>query len=1691
MMDAHSESDLLGKLTDEFLDRYRRGERPDLDEYAQRHPVLAELIREVFPALILLEDVRPDPGHSALREPMVSGKPLEKLGEYRIVREIGRGGMGVVYEAEQEALDRRVALKVLPHTALRSPRQIERFRREARAAARLHHTNIVPVFGVGQDGEILYYVMQYIEGRPLDAVLDELRRLREEEKGISSRPPAADGGPAPGHEAVSTPDDDSSLADVARSLWEGRFRIPSRKNGSNPSDSKIKDAESPEPQGSSSAGSSLFGASSTRSSISPLINLWKPYVGSVASIGIQVADALEYALTQGVLHRDVKPSNLLLDRFGTVWLTDFGLAKSGDSSNLTHTGDLLGTLRYLAPERFRGQTDVRGDIYALGLTLYELLALSPAFQGHAEERLIRQITTDEPARLDSIDPDLPRDLVTIVHKAIAPEPSDRYRTPGALAEDLRRFLDDRPIVARQIGSLERCWRWCRRNPGMAAAVGSAGLALIASAVLALLYANSQSRAAEKITGLAAKLRWSLAESNHRLAILNLERGQLACERGEVDRGLLWMLESLRTASEVNDPALRRAARANLSAWRRYQPELKAVFSHGGIVSKVVFSPDGTKIVTGGGDGAARFWEAATGRPVGIFLQHEGLVRVVAFSPDGKTILTGSQGGSVRLWDATTGQPAGPAFVCHGVIEAMAFSPDGKTVLIGTQDDTARFWDTTAGRSVGLPLQHQGPVRAVAFSPDGKTALTGSDDGAVRLWDAATGRLTGPLMLHQGPVRVAVFSPDGGTVLTGGEDMTARLWNVATGQPIGLPLHHQNWVEAATFSPDGKTVLTGGQDSKARLWDAATAESLGPPLQHQGAVRAVAFSPDGTTALTGSQDGSARLWDVATGRPIGPSLRHLGPVEAVAFNPDGTTVLTGSQDGTARLWSAIVTPTGGMPLQHQDLVRAVAFSPDGKTALTGGRDGVAQRWDVATAHPIGPPLQHQASITVVAFSPDGARIVTGARDGSARLWNAVNGDPIGSPLRDQGAIAAAAFSPDSKMVLTGGQDGTARLYDAATGQPIGSSLRHRRFVAALAFSPDGKTILTGSQDNTARLWDAATGLPMEPPLQHQGWIQAVAFSPDGKLVLTGSDDNTARLWHAATGQPATPPLRHQSWVRAVAFSPDGKLVLTGSDDTTARLWEVATGQPAGPPLRHEGLVRSVAFSPDGTRVVTGGWDGTVRLWDTATARPAGPPLQHQNWVEAVAFSPDGRWLLSGGNDNTARLWNASEFPDDLPSVADSIRVMTGLDLDEEGNVHLLEDEAWRRFKDHLRTSTIAREIELDRPYDPILYGPDPAARARAWRERNHWDAAESAFNQAVAARPLDGSVWHERGQFFADRSQPAKAEADFTQAFILGNRDPALVADVYGLDRAFRHIVALQPGAAPQLWLKRAEYFVQRKAWERAEVILTEGLASYPQDPWLRLTRGRALTELGRPQLAAEDFSRAFPSASDPKDYRRLAREFARLGLREKTALACNKLIEVDPTNHDAWSQSAPLYLQIDDVSGYRKHCHEMLMRFGATRDPVVAERTAKACLLSPLPECDSEIALHLAERAVEAAQAQDLWHLPYCRMTRALAEYRCGRYEAAVAWSEKCLAQKSIDWNCEIPAHLVQAMAWFRLHRQESARSALLDVSEIIKGSLPKLGHLDWDRFWHGRLICSLLLREAEELILGKPVSTDPFSPRS
>ncbi len=431
MTDPNPDRDPLELLAAEYMDRLRQGQSPSTEEYAARHPELASEIRDLFPTIAATEQLKARQARSSGGRATLGPTRLERLGDFRIIREIGRGGMGVVFEAEHVSLGRRVAVKVLPRQLLLDEKHLRRFEREARIAANLHHTNIVEVFGVGEQDGFHYFVMQYIQGVGLDKIIPMLAKWKSEQ---------ADDATMSAGESV---DLDPTLAGaVVRHLTGGEDGLPSSRS-------------------------------------------WGlPYWQNVARIGLQAAEALQYAHSQGVLHRDIKPANLLLGPQGTLWLADFGLAKAAHSNDLSLSQDLVGTVRYMAPEQFGGSTDHRSDLYSLGLTLYELVTLRSAFAETDHSRLIQCITQGSPPELRGLHPEIPRDLETIIQKAISHDANQRYTSAQAMADDLRCFLEDRPIHARPVGAVEQLTRWCRRNPSLASLTGTALFLLIMVAVVA-------------------------------------------------------------------------------------------------------------------------------------------------------------------------------------------------------------------------------------------------------------------------------------------------------------------------------------------------------------------------------------------------------------------------------------------------------------------------------------------------------------------------------------------------------------------------------------------------------------------------------------------------------------------------------------------------------------------------------------------------------------------------------------------------------------------------------------------------------------------------------------------------------------------------------------------------------------------------------------------------------------------------------------------------------------------------------------------------------------------------------------------------------------------------------------------------------------------------------------------------------
>jgi serine/threonine protein kinase len=438
----------LAEMAEEFSLRTLGGETVDVDQLVAAHPEQADAFQKILPILRELAQSEPTDisGGSANETDKLGPTQGKVFADFHIIREIGRGGMGVVYEALQAALRRTVALKILPLAAAMDPKARQRFQLEAQVAGLLQHPHIVPVHAVGSVGEVPYFAMQYIEGGSLAWLITELRGLAER-----------------GGDHTVIPSSGDSPSALALGLLTGRFSPSGRESADGDRQHPVSASETdkPGPQ----APPSIRG---------------RAYLRTVARLGIQAAEALDHAHDQGIVHRDVKPANLLLDRHGDLWVADFGMADVQGDAGLTLTGDLPGTLRYMSPEQAAGKramVDRRTDIYSLGATVYELLTLQPAIVGSDRAEIIRRIAEAEPEPIRRLNPAVPVDLATIVSKALSKEPAKRYETALQLADDLGRFLEGRPIAARPVGPVARSWRWCRRKPVQASLAAGLVLAL--------------------------------------------------------------------------------------------------------------------------------------------------------------------------------------------------------------------------------------------------------------------------------------------------------------------------------------------------------------------------------------------------------------------------------------------------------------------------------------------------------------------------------------------------------------------------------------------------------------------------------------------------------------------------------------------------------------------------------------------------------------------------------------------------------------------------------------------------------------------------------------------------------------------------------------------------------------------------------------------------------------------------------------------------------------------------------------------------------------------------------------------------------------------------------------------------------------------------------------------------------------
>lgn len=1042
-----------------------------------------------------------------------------------------------------------------------------------------------------------------------------------------------------------------------------------------------------------------------------------------------VARAVHYAHQRGILHRDLKPGNILLDVQGQPFITDFGLAKLVESdSTLTQSGHIVGTASYMSPEQasaVRSLTTAT-DVYSLGAILYELLAARPPHRGDSVLDTLVMVRQQEPARPTTINPGVDLDLETICLKCLEKDPARRYGSAEALAEDLERWLHYEPIRARRSTVWERGVKWARRQPMVASMTASILLLVVVGFLTVSLLWKDAAQARDTATqaeeekeqqrvfavaeqGKAEQARddekaqrkkaddAKRQEQDQRRKFQRLYIEQLLDkvanlnDNNEAARAALLLARGLQVVSP-EDEDLARILRTNLGEMRSQLCALKVMLPHQKTVRMAVFSGDGKRVLTGGEDKTACLWDAGTGKLLAT-LKHGNAVRAGAFSPDDKFVATGTNK-AVHFWDMD-GKALGARLDHPSWVNSLTFSPDGKKLLSSCSDKAVRLWNIEDVESVALigemrndlKTEDQG-IYAMAFSPNNKLVATVGVAGFTQLWDARTAKPFDPSLHQKGTVRAVQFRTNTALV-TGGDD--GLKFYVAGKDLAPQEIKGVGIIQALDYAPALNLTAAGGIDGNARTFSGVG--GLRSILRHNDRVSALAFSRDGKMLLSGSEDQTVRLWESDTGFALGMPFSLPCPVYRVAFSADGKTILAQGPDKIVRLWNAPGSDAIRPPLQ-QDVggIPAVAYSRDGKKVLAslGIASGGFRLWDADTGELLGLSKDRKESLRSVAFHPDGQIFLTGGGDKMARLWDANTAKEIGKPCEHKAIVNLVRFRPDGKKFVAIADNRTAQLWDTATQEPLGKPMISKRKILTAAFSPDGKVLMTaggepGQDGEGARLWDAATGEPIGDGLKHPAdFIRAVAFSPDGRFACTAGDDNTVRLWDMAKNELRA-ELGHNGPIEAVVFSNDSKTLLTGSEDRTARLWDVTTGKLRLPPILHARGVQAVAFSANDRLIATGCRDQAARIWDAATGQLISTPRRLNTAVRVVVFSPNGKTLLTSGlgANRCIKLWPVpSPLADDVDRLVLWTQVLTGMEMNSEGVVNPLDVEQWQDRRERL-------------------------------------------------------------------------------------------------------------------------------------------------------------------------------------------------------------------------------------------------------------------------------------------------------------------------------------------------------------------------------------------------------------------------
>ena len=1090
----------------------------------------------------------------------------DRIGEYRIIREIGRGGMGIVYEAEHDAMQRCVALKVLATSGHPTKDQLARFYREARSAGQLHHTNIVPVFEVGQSDDIHFYTMQYIQGANLDTVIEQVRRLRNEKRR----------------------DKTGSTDQLSRTIVARLFANVGREDSvsertSDKVEVKVAQAVTAKDSGSNDRNSNESDSigSSDADFVSQSGSGRNAYHRRVASVGRQVAEALHYAHENGTLHRDIKPANLLLDMTGTVWILDFGLAKGSDDG-LTITGDIVGTLRYMAPERFDGKADQRSDIYSLGLTLYELCTLQYAYDATDRASLIKQVTTQEPVAPRRIDPRIPRDLETIILKSLDRNPNRRYDSAELMAEDLRLFQMDHPIAARRISPAERVWRVCRRNPvvSMLALMLAALLIVVAAGASRFAYVSNQKTMLAESAALTAR---------ERLYKQNYESAKALRKSNQQGRRFD-ALEAVSSAAEILPTLGWESDRVDFekSRLRTEAVAAMAIFDIGAVKTwpleentsgpYAAFSLDGSLYANTCLDSSEiRIGEVENDSATTLIKHEFSRPYYVIFTADGEYLLSqhAAPGGKMRwgIWPTsqngdTIRKPL-REWVTH-YYGSVGISVYDHTVGVCRKELMELYTDVLAEPSHSIPLDFD--PSHVVFADDGKRfAATQISKLFVEVWDYEDEpRLVKRLELPEGSanIRSLDWSSSQGILVVGLYDGSIVVWRDLDETPSSYPIH-QATVSTVVVQPNEPRIFTSGWDRSTRVFDLFTeAQSLcmhGTKLIKQG------FRRDGSQlGLISDDDSRFGLWKVPTNAVTKfkldlTDLSGGNTGRRLTVHPINWRLAATAHHQRIEIWDL----ASGKRLKSFEVLNApsICFDDSGRWLYFAGTSGLKRL---------------PVSVTTT--------------DGNLEVEFGEAESIIPNPTRN------LSFSWEEQLMVAS-VDGRYRLVDLEN-RTILKTIRDHKGITNGVVSDDGTMMASGAWKQTAvKVWQGRTeeiGAPLKTLLPDTiGTFPR--FSPNSK-ILAASTSKAIHFWDTETWEEVlVAPRDHGGTMGHVAFSKDNRIAVANKTAFLPQLIDMQTKRwlmDLDPSI--ENVPRRYNFSSDGQRlVIVGGRYGLV--WDLGELR----------------------------------------------------------------------------------------------------------------------------------------------------------------------------------------------------------------------------------------------------------------------------------------------------------------------------------------------------------------------------------------------------------------------------------------------------------------------------------------------------------